>query len=84
MENTNKLRGWIYESYPSYNALAQQMGWSRQRLGRLVNCEVDPTLSDVASLAECINRPVGELVEFFLASQLPKGNKANGDSEVRG
>ena len=75
MEEANKLRGWIYEIYPSYNALAQQTGWSRQRLGRIVNCEIDPTVGDCAILAKCINHPVGEVVEFFLDSKLSKDNK---------
>lgn len=75
MENANKLRGWIYESYPSYDALAQQMGWTRQRVSRLVNREANPTIGDIAVLAESINRPVSEVVEFFLANQLPNDNK---------
>lgn len=62
------LRGLIYTHYNSESALADAIGWTRQRLNRITSGKKVPSLNDLDALAEALDTTVGELAQIFLDS----------------
>jgi transcriptional regulator with XRE-family HTH domain len=61
------MRALIYGQYDSEAAFAQHLGWSRQRLDKIVRGVRDPDLNDLNVLAPALNVSVGDLAEKFLS-----------------
>lgn len=68
-----ELSGLIYSRYEKECQLAEELGWQRQRLNKIVNGKKEPDLEEVAALAEKLEKPVGEMVLIFLRNKSPNG-----------
>lgn len=68
-----ELSGLIYSKYAKECQLADDLGWTRQRLNKIVNGKKEPDLEEVAALAEKLGQPVGEMVLLFLRQKSPNG-----------
>ena len=76
MAKVNELRGLIYSRYDSEAQLAQELGWTRQRLNAITNGLKAPDLEEVVALAEKLNKPVDETLYIFLRHKSPNGQLA--------
>lgn len=68
-----ELSGLIYSKYEKECQLADELGWSRQRLNKIVNGRKEPDLEEVVAIASKLDRPVGEMVNLFLRHKSPNG-----------
>ncbi|MBQ9720567.1 MAG: helix-turn-helix transcriptional regulator [Oscillospiraceae bacterium] len=66
-----ELSGLIYSKYEKECQLADELGWPRQRLNKIVNGKKEPDLEEVVAIASKLDRPVGEMVNLFLRYKSP-------------
>ena len=66
-----ELSGLIYSKYEKECMLADELGWPRQRLNKIVNGTKEPDLEEVVAIATKLDRPVGEMVNLFLKYKSP-------------
>ena len=66
-----ELRGLIYGKYETESKLAQDLGWTKQRLNVITTGKREPDLEEVEALAEKLGKPVGEMVYIFLRHKSP-------------
>ncbi len=68
MVDTNRLRGAIYTEYPSMAAMADSLGWTRQRLSRIVQGQRVPDVDDVREIRHALKRTSwNEIIGIFFA-----------------
>ncbi len=70
------LRGLIYSQYETETQLAQELGWTKQRLNVITNGTREPTLAETAALAGKLGTSVEEMVNIFLRQKSPNGQPA--------
>ena len=73
MARNLELNGLIYSKYSTHSELARELGWTPQRLSKIVTGRRDPYLEEVADLACKLGRSVGDMVNLFLQSKSPNG-----------
>ena len=66
-----ELRGLIYGKYETETQLANDLGWSKQRLNVITNGTREPDLEEVAALADKLDKSVEEMVYIFLRHKSP-------------
>lgn len=71
MEKVIELRGLIYGKYATESQLADELGWSKQRLNLITNGKREPDLEEVAALAEKLDKSVEDMVYLFLRHRSP-------------
>ena len=71
-----ELSGLIYSKYEKECQLADELGWPRQRLNKIVNGRKEPDLEEVAALAGKLDMTVGDLVCLFLRQKSPNRQHA--------
>lgn len=71
MEKVIELRGLIYGKYATESQLADELGWSKQRLNLITNGKREPDLEEVAALAEKLDKSVEDMVYLFLRHKSP-------------
>lgn len=65
MAKNMTLRGIIYSRYDSEADFARSLGWTRQKLNRIVNGKM-PNIEELNAIAQGLNVPVSEAIAFFL------------------
>lgn len=60
------LRGLIYSKYDTEAELARALNWSRQKLSKITNGKVEPTIDELSQLAESLQVSIGDLANIFL------------------
>lgn len=66
-----ELRGLIYGKYETETQLANDLGWSKQRLNVITTGRREPDLEEVAALADKLGRSVEEIFYIFLRHKSP-------------
>lgn len=66
-----ELRGLIYGKYETETQLANELGWSKQRLNLITNGTREPDIEEVVALAEKLDKSVEEMVYIFLRHKSP-------------
>lgn len=69
MANDMGLRGLIRSQFPTDAEFAEQIGWSRQRLSRILQQKQPPTIPDVREIADGLGVPFMMVAKFFLDSK---------------
>ncbi|MCT4544535.1 MAG: hypothetical protein N4A63_13405 [Vallitalea sp.] len=75
MINFNLLRGHIYSLYSSQNALTQELGWPKNKIGRILNGSAVPNVNDCEMLTEKLKLTAEEYISIFIPSLSPNGDK---------
>ena len=65
MAKNMTLRGIIYSRYDSEADFARSLGWTRQKLNRIVNGKMS-NIEELNAIAQGLNVPVSEAIAFFL------------------
>ena len=71
MEKNLELNSLIYGQFRNQAAFADSIGWSRQRLNKVVNGDKQPSLEDVQDIAEGLGVPFMMVANFFLRKKSP-------------
>ena len=66
-----ELRGLIYGKYETETQLANELGWSKQRLNLITNGTREPDIEEVVALAEKLDKSVEEMVYIFWRHKSP-------------
>lgn len=67
-----KLKSYIYEKFDSQSECAEALGWTRQKLNRIVLEQSMPSLEDTQSLARVLEKPIEEVASLFLTRKSRK------------
>lgn len=68
-----EIKGVILERYKSESALAQELGWPRQRLNKITTGVRKPTIEEVNCLSIALGVSVERLLQIFLKKKSPNG-----------
>ena len=68
------INGLIYGMYDSQAQLAEELGWPRQRLNKIVNGDKEPDLEEVKALAGKLGVTFEEMANIFLTKSHQMGN----------
>lgn len=71
MAKVIELRGLIYGKYETETQMANDLGWTKQRLNAITSGKRQPDIEEVAALAARLEKPVGEVLNIFLRAQSP-------------
>lgn len=64
--NITELSGLIHGRFRSMSEFAAHIGWSRQRLGKIVNGNKCPTLDDISTISDGLEVPFMMVANIFL------------------
>lgn len=65
-QRTISLRGVVYDKYRSITALAEAVGWTKQKAGNIINGNQEPSLADTDKLAKALGLDFETTAHFFL------------------
>lgn len=71
MANVMELRGLIYGKYDTETQLANELGWTKQRLNVITTGRREPNLEEVEALAGKLDKSVEDMVYIFLRHKSP-------------
>ena len=60
------IRAVVYDKFKSIAALADAIGWTRQKATNIVNGVQEPSLDDTSKLAKALGLGFEETASFFL------------------
>ena len=66
----------IREKYAREVQLANDLGWTRQRLNKITNGNKEPDLEEVEAIAKKLEHPFNEVAYIFLRHRSPNGEQA--------
>jgi transcriptional regulator with XRE-family HTH domain len=69
MEKNYQLSSLIHGQFKSESAFAEHIGWTRQRLNKMIIGKTVPTIDDVQTIAEGLSVPFMMIANLFLAKQ---------------
>lgn len=71
MAKNLELNSLIHGQYPNQSSFASAIGWSKQRLNKIVNGDKQPSIEDVQIIAEGLGVPFMMVCNFFLNKKSP-------------
>ena len=74
MAKNMELKGMIHAKYNSESELARSIGWSRQRLYKIVSGLKEPDLEEVRILSNVLDQPFMRIANIFLQTKSPNGD----------
>ncbi|KAB3527126.1 helix-turn-helix domain-containing protein [Alkaliphilus serpentinus] len=76
--NTQLLRGAIYSKFKSQNEFTKTIGWSQNKIGRILKGEMIPNIVDCNAIMKVLSLSKEEYFDIFLPSASPNGDKREG------
>lgn len=73
MEANFAVKGMIYSKYGKESALADHLGWSRQKLNKITTGRKLPNLEELNALSGALDEPVDKMLHIFLKQKSPNG-----------
>lgn len=71
MEMDRGLIGLILGQFKSQRAFAERIGWTPQKLNKILNRIQEPTIPEVQEIAEGLGVPFVLVAKFFMAQKSP-------------
>lgn len=71
MEMDRGLLGLIYGQFKSQRSFAERIGWTPQKLNKILNGNQEPTIPDVQEISEGLGVPFMLVAKFFMAKKSP-------------
>ncbi len=78
MIDTKALRGALYKVYKSQAEFSVDVGWAKNKIGRILNGTSIPSIEDCNILLCKLNLSDSEYKQIFLPKISPNGDKTNG------
>lgn len=69
-----ELNGIIHNRFHSQTEMASFMGWPRQRLNKILNRRMEPSIKDVCSIATALRMKFEDVAHFFMPEESPIGD----------
>lgn len=69
-----ELNGIIHNRFHSQSEMAKFMGWKRQRLNKILNRRMEPSLKDICSIADALKMKFEDVAYFFIPESSPSGD----------
>lgn len=69
MAKNLELNGMIHSKYKSEAAMADAMGWSRQRLSVITNMKKIPDIFEIEKMADVLDEPFMDVCNIFLENK---------------
>lgn len=66
-----ELNSLIHGQFPNQAKFAESIGWSRQRLNKIVNGDKQPSIEEVKEIADGLRVPFMMVCNFFLNKKSP-------------
>ena len=73
MAKIMELNSEIHGQFARQALFADHSGWPRQRVNKIVNGDIMPTLDEVQTLADGLGVPFMMVANFFLKKKSPNG-----------
>ena len=73
--DTKLLRGAIYSKYKSQYEFSKALGWSQNKIGRILKGKMIPNIEDCNKMCEALSLSKDECMEIFLPFLSPNGDK---------
>lgn len=64
----NEFRGLVYSRFNTQSSFANEIGWSKQKVSKIINNMQVPTVRDIEALSCCLEKPVEDIVNLFLSN----------------
>ena len=64
-ERMSKVRSLIYAKYKNASLFADRIGWSRQKLSKVINGKYEPSLTDIIDIASGLDVKPIEIAQIF-------------------
>ena len=77
MAKIEELATMINEKYGHEARMANDMGWTRQRLNKITNGRKEPDLEEVQAIAEKLEQPFARVAYIFLSQKSTNGEHAS-------
>ena len=75
MAKDMELNGMIHAKYPSESAMAEAMGWTRQKLNKITTGKKMPDLQETKEIAHALEKPLTTVADIFLRKMSPDGDE---------
>lgn len=72
--NTNRLRGEIVSRFRTQNAFAAYLGWTPNKVSKLLTGKYKPDTDDVATITNALNMDERTFCDIFLPQKSPNGD----------
>jgi hypothetical protein len=72
--NTNRLRGEIVSRFRTQNAFAAYLGWTPNKVSKLLTGKYKPDTDDVATITNALNMDERTFCDIFLPKESPNGD----------
>lgn len=69
-----ELNGSIHKIFHSQTEMSRSMGWSRQRLNKVLNRKQEPSVRDVCEIADALRMKFEDVACFFVPEKSPDGD----------
>lgn len=73
MKPSYELKSLIYGKYNNQSELSRHLGWSKQRLSRIVTGQKMPDVEELNELSAALDEPVENMIHIFLREKSPNG-----------
>ena len=73
-----ELKRAIKGKFGTGTKLAESLGWSKQKLSRILCGKQEPTIEEVIDLSKVLEVPLEEVIPFFLNKGMQKSQNAGG------
>lgn len=73
MERVYELSSLIHAKFRSESDFARAIGWTKQRVNKIVNGKMQPSLGDAIAMAQTLEVSLSKIAEIFLPNESPNG-----------
>lgn len=74
MERVYELSSLIHGKFRSESEFARKINWSKQRVNKIVNGKMQPSLDDAIEIANALDEPLEKIAQIFLRQKSPNGD----------
>ena len=74
MERVYELSSLIHGKFRSESEFARKINWPKQRVNKIVNGKMQPSLDDAIEIANALDEPLETIAKIFLRHKSPNGD----------
>ena len=74
MERVYELSSLIHGKFRNESEFARKINWPKQRVNKIVNGKMQPSLDDAIEIANALDEPLETIAQIFLRQKSPNGD----------